>query len=201
MLHWVEIFRQCRSRYWQPEQIQLSCRGTLSHDEVLVISELSVTTHLLCPPRCPPVGPDLGALRDEFASHPVGGHLLASPQPAWVAWAQTMSPRESSSALDALEGIPQRLRHRPPFLNPDTVVKAQAIHEVEDPKVPPLPTISAFSRSSTCGMVRKCSKCRIVGAGQVGRKRSGPTPPTLRWTLAKPVSSGEKKRHTHQDTL
>ena len=37
----------------------------------------------------------------------VGGHLLASPWPAWDAGA-----RKSASALDASHSTPERLRHR-----------------------------------------------------------------------------------------
>ena len=77
----------------------------------------------------------------------VGGHLLASPQPAWGTGAQKLSPCKSASALDTSEGTPQRFRHRPPLLSPDAVAKTLIIHEVEDPRVPPPPQSLLFAVS------------------------------------------------------
>ena len=112
--------------------------------------------------------------------HGGSGHLLASPQPAWDAGAQTMSPRESASALDTLEDVLQLLHHRLLLLNPDTVVrKPWSSKKWKTRRSHLLP-----SRSAACWMERKCSLCRIVGAGHVGRKRSRPTRPIQRLTLA-----------------
>ena len=74
-----------------------------------------------------------------------------------------MLPRVSASALDALEGIPQRLRHRPPLLTPYAVVTALVILVVEDPS----PTTSHNLPHGAQVVLG-----RLVGAGQVGRKRS-----------------------------
>ena len=68
---------------------------TPSHGEMLVIIELSVTADAFRPPSCPPAMTDLAGLREkswhaQWQPLGVGGHKLASPQPAWEAGSQTM---------------------------------------------------------------------------------------------------------------
>ena len=48
-----------------------------SHNEVLVINELSVKAHSLCPPSCPPDGTDLACLREDLA---------CAKAPTWCGW-------------------------------------------------------------------------------------------------------------------
>ena len=104
-------------------------------------------------------------------------------------------PRKSTSALVASQGIPQLLHsHPPPPLRPQAVVKALVIHEVEDPESPTTSHNLHPSRCPACGMERKCSKCHTVGAAQVGRKCSCPTPPILRQTLAQASLIGKKEK-------
>ena len=121
----------------------------------------------------------------------VGGHLLSSLEPAWRPGAQTLSLRKTISALDAAEGNPHSLRRRRPLLSPEAVLSAMVIHEV--------------GRGPTCGMQRKCGKCRVFGAGQVSRKHSRSAPADLEIdTRASPPHQGTEKTRTHntlaQDT-
>ena len=77
----------------------------------------SPLVHARRPPGCPPVGTDLAGLVASRATTVTWcglvDHLLASLQPVWEVG---VSPRKSASAPSALEGTPQRPRHRPPLL-------------------------------------------------------------------------------------
>ena len=114
-----------------------------------------------------PVGTDLVALRDEFAR---------AKTATWCGWS---SARVTSASLRRWELRRCRFASQPlhsmlsifiivVLLSPQAVVKALVIHEVEDPAEPTTSHYLHLLLCPACGMERKCSKCRILGAGQVG---------------------------------
>ena len=122
--------------------------------------------------------------RMHTGSHFVGGLLLASPG--------TLRLRLCGLASRPLHSMLRKaLRSARPI--PAAVAKHKSSVKWKTQRESSA-TSNSFHlpRSPACGM--ECSKCRIVVAGQVGRKPSRPTAPILRWTLAQASLIGWKEK-------